>query len=79
MRRIRGNDIAMVFQEPMTSLNPAFTAGDQIAEAIALHQGKRRKEAWKLAGECWNWWAFQIRKSGFTNTLIKCRAACASA
>ncbi|GAI29586.1 unnamed protein product, partial [marine sediment metagenome] len=38
MRRIRGNEIAMVFQEPMTSLNPLFTIGDQIAEAIILHQ-----------------------------------------
>jgi oligopeptide/dipeptide ABC transporter ATP-binding protein len=49
MRRIRGNDVAMVFQEPMTSLNPAFTAGDQIAEAIMLHQAKGKKEAWRLA------------------------------
>ncbi len=38
MRRIRGNDICMIFQEPMTSLNPVFTAGDQIAESIMLHQ-----------------------------------------
>jgi oligopeptide/dipeptide ABC transporter ATP-binding protein len=51
MRHIRGNDIAMVFQEPMTSLNPAFTAGDQIAEAIMLHQGKRKRKAWDLAAE----------------------------
>jgi oligopeptide/dipeptide ABC transporter ATP-binding protein len=51
MRRIRGNDIAMVFQEPMTSLNPSFTVGDQIAEAIMLHQAKRKKEAWSLAAE----------------------------
>ena len=49
MRGIRGNDVAMVFQEPMTSLNPAFTAGDQITEAIMLHQAKRKKEAWELA------------------------------
>ncbi len=42
MRGIRGADIAMIFQEPMTSLNPVFTAGDQIAEAIAIHQGKDR-------------------------------------
>jgi len=51
MRRIRGNDVAMVFQEPMTSLNPAFTAGDQIAEAIILHQSKNRRDAWRLAAE----------------------------
>ena len=40
MRSIRGADIAMIFQEPMTSLNPVFTAGDQIAESIRVHQGK---------------------------------------
>src|SRR6478752_471633 len=40
MRGIRGADIAMIFQEPMTSLNPVFTAGDQIAESIRVHQGK---------------------------------------
>ena len=38
MRRIRGNEISMIFQEPMTSLNPVFTVGDQIMEAIMLHQ-----------------------------------------
>jgi len=45
MRGIRGADIAMIFQEPMTSLNPVFTAGDQIAEAIRVHQGKSAGEA----------------------------------
>ena len=45
MRGIRGADIAMIFQEPMTSLNPVFTAGDQIAEAIAIHQRKGRTAA----------------------------------
>jgi ABC-type glutathione transport system ATPase component len=45
MRGIRGADIAMIFQEPMTSLNPVFTAGDQIAEAIAIHQHKDRTAA----------------------------------
>ena len=38
MRKIRGNHIAMIFQEPMTSLNPAITVGDQIAESVILHQ-----------------------------------------
>jgi len=42
MRRIRGNDIAMIFQEPMTSLNPVYTIGDQICEAIQLHEGKSK-------------------------------------
>ncbi len=51
MRRIRGNDIAMIFQEPMTSLNPVYTVGDQIAEAIMLHQGKGKAEALELAAE----------------------------
>ena len=45
MRSIRGADIAMIFQEPMTSLNPVFTAGDQIAEAVSIHQGKDRAAA----------------------------------
>ena len=45
MGGIRGADIAMIFQEPMTSLNPVFTAGDQIAEAIAIHQHKDRAGA----------------------------------
>ncbi|MEK2604581.1 dipeptide ABC transporter ATP-binding protein [Burkholderia arboris] len=45
MRGIRGADIAMIFQEPMTSLNPVFTVGDQISEAIALHQSKGAAEA----------------------------------
>ena len=51
MRRIRGNDISMIFQEPMTSLNPVFTIGNQIAEAVRLHQGMNRKEAMGKAVE----------------------------
>ncbi|UCD34464.1 MAG: ABC transporter ATP-binding protein [Nitrospiraceae bacterium] len=49
MEHIRGNDISMIFQEPMTSLNPVFTVGDQISEAITLHQGKTSAEARELA------------------------------
>ena len=45
MRKIRGNQIAMIFQDPMTSLNPVFTVGDQISEAIILHQKVSKKEA----------------------------------
>jgi len=45
MRRIRGNEISMIFQEPMTSLNPVFTIGEQIAEAVRLHQRVDKREA----------------------------------
>ncbi len=51
MRSIRGNEIAMIFQEPMTSLNPVFTIGYQIMEAITLHQHLRKREAKKKAIE----------------------------
>src|SRR5690606_2321056 len=50
-RRIRGNEISMIFQEPMTSLNPVFTVGDQIMEAIILHQKLSKKEARERAIE----------------------------
>jgi oligopeptide/dipeptide ABC transporter ATP-binding protein len=51
MRAIRGNKIAMIFQEPMTSLNPVFTVGNQIVEAIQLHQRKSTSQAWSDAVE----------------------------
>jgi oligopeptide/dipeptide ABC transporter ATP-binding protein len=44
MRKVRGNEISMIFQEPMTSLNPVFTVGNQIGEAIQLHQGLNKRE-----------------------------------
>jgi oligopeptide/dipeptide ABC transporter ATP-binding protein len=47
IRKIRGNAISMIFQEPMTSLNPVLTIGEQISEAIRLHQGMKRQEAWR--------------------------------
>jgi oligopeptide transport system ATP-binding protein len=49
MREFRGNDLGMIFQEPMTSLNPVYTVGDQIIEAITLHQGKRGRAAFSRA------------------------------
>ena len=51
MREIRGNRISMIFQEPMTSLNPVFTVGNQIAESITLHQGLSQKDATERAIE----------------------------
>jgi len=51
MRGVRGNHISMVFQEPMTSLNPVYTVGSQIVEAIRLHQKRSRADAWERAVE----------------------------
>ncbi len=51
LRKLRGRDIAMIFQEPMTSLDPVFTVGDQIAESTALHLGMNRTAAMKRALE----------------------------
>jgi peptide/nickel transport system ATP-binding protein len=54
MRSIRGKEISVIFQEPMTSLNPVFTCGDQIAETLRLHMGMTRKQAWARAEELMN-------------------------
>lgn len=54
MRKIRGNDIAMIFQEPLTSLNPVLTIGKQITEAILMHQDVSKQEAKKQAIELLN-------------------------
>ena len=49
MRKVRGNQIGMIFQEPMTSLNPVFTVGDQIGEVFRVHRGMSRREAEQVA------------------------------
>ena len=51
LRSIRGKEISMIFQEPMSSLNPVICVGDQIAESLTVHSGLSRKQAWARAGE----------------------------
>jgi peptide/nickel transport system ATP-binding protein len=65
MRKIRGNKISMIFQEPMTSLNPVYTVGDQIAESFITHQGTSAKDAMEAAvPRCWAWWHSLSKKTG---------------
>ena len=64
MRKLRGNRISMIFQEPMTSLNPVFTIGDQISESLKLHKGLDKKAARDGPLSCWSWLAFPKRGSG---------------
>ncbi len=54
MRAIRGNKVSMIFQEPMTSLNPVFKVGDQIAETLRVHRNLSKKEAWEKAIDLMN-------------------------
>ena len=54
MRKIRGDQISMIFQEPMTSLNPVFKVGDQIAETLRVHRNLSKKEAWEKAIDLMN-------------------------
>ena len=60
MREIRGNEIAIIFQEPMTSLNPVYTVGDQIAEAIVLHQEHNRSSLGKIGLQSTPKWAREL-------------------
>ena len=78
MRKIRGSQIAMIFQEPMTSLNPVFTVGQQITEALKIHMGLDKNEAKKRAIEMLNLVGFLCRRNGLMSILISFPAACGS-
>jgi peptide/nickel transport system ATP-binding protein len=67
IRRVRGNRIAMVFQEPMTSLNPVLSVGEQIVEVLELHRGLKGKKAWSEATEL-------LRKVGIADPVRRVRA-----
>ena len=77
---MRGNEISMIFQEPMTSLNPVMTIGKQIAEALILHRDMDRKAALKRAIEMLDLVAHpRAAPSAPRNIRTSFRAACASA
>lgn len=78
MRHVRGADIAMIFQEPMTSLNPVFTIGEQIAESIRLHQNLGHDEALREAKKCSIRCGYRRLKRCCRAIRISSPAACAS-
>ena len=79
MRRIRGSDIAMVFQDPMSSLNPVLTIGDQISETLRLHQGLTGAAARKrVRSSCSTWCGFPMPHGASTIIRIASPAACGS-
>src|SRR5690606_23437070 len=67
MRRVRGGEIAMIFQEPMSSLNPVFTIGEQLREAVRLHQNARGREADRLVIDA-------LRAVGITDAAARLNA-----
>jgi ABC-type microcin C transport system duplicated ATPase subunit YejF len=78
LRELRGNRIAMIFQEPMTSLNPLHSIEKQIGETLLVHKGlavKRRRNAFS---NCWNWWASKTPKNASRPIRINCPAASAN-
>jgi len=79
LRDLRGNRLAMIFQEPMTSLNPSFTIGDQIIETILRHRGGSRRQARERAIALLRRVHIPSPTSGSTNIRTNYPAACASA
>lgn len=79
MRQVRGNRISMIFQEPMTSLNPVLTVGEQIAEPLRLHAGLDAGAARQRAVEMLRQVGIPAPERRVHSTRTSCRAACASA
>ncbi len=79
LNKIRGAKITMIFQEPMTSLDPLYRIGDQLAEPLRYHRGMSKRKRVRVFLNCSNWLVFQNRSAASTATLMSCRADSASA
>ena len=79
LRKIRGAQIAMIFQDPLSSLNPVLTIGRQITEAIETHKGVERQGTPRSArSSFWSWSASRARPPGSTTIRTSSAAGCAS-
>ena len=76
MNSVRGKNIAMIFQEPMTSLNPVFTIGDQIGEAIRLHQGVHTRKCVRKRLPCLKKCVFPMPRGCLIGTRTSFRVVC---
>ena len=79
MRKVRGNRIGMIFQDPMTSLNPCMTIGDQVSETVLLHRDVTRAQARERAAEVLDLVGLPRARSGWTPIHTCCPVGCASA
>ncbi len=78
MRELRGNEVSMIFQDPMTSLNPTWRIGRQIAESVRLHRGASSRRRWSGRSRSSAWSACRDRRSVSTSTPTSFREGCAS-
>ena len=78
MRAIRGGEIGLVFQEPMSSLSAFHTVGNQLIEAIRLHSTLSKRAARRARSSCWRWSGSRVRRSVSTPIRSNCPADCAS-
>lgn len=78
MRKLRGNRISMIFQEPMTSLNPVFTIGYQIEESLILHKGMDKRQQGSRQFICWNLLEFRRQENVWMNIRISFPEVCVS-
>ena len=79
MCHVRGNDVGMIFQDPLTSLNPTMTVGRQIAESVRLHRTPPRNKPATAPSRSSRWWRCPDPKNASTPTPTSSPAACASA
>ena len=78
LRAVRGGVVAMVFQEPMTALDPVYTVGQQIVEAVRRHLGSTRRRRGRGRSRCWSWCGCRMRNGGWGRIRMSCRAGCGS-